>query len=156
MNRNASDRISAIIHPDPAWRYFILFQSWPQFISYAAIMAIVVAVASFLMWLAGDAHLIPECVGWGSFGGLWSVLAASKVQFSIRAPTTSEKATCEKMLDEWKYVKRSSTAHEKRFGQNLPRFLRWSDSDVTIVERDGVVVCTGPQMLIRRMRKLVL
>lgn len=156
MKRNASDRISSVVLPDPVWRYLILFQSWNQFFSCAALLAIVAVITAFLLWLAGDVHMFTDLMGAALFGGVWAVVAATKAQFSIRSPTTSEKARFETMLDEWRYVMRSSSTHEKRFGQNLPRFLRWSDSDVTIVERDGKVICTGPQMLIRKMRKLVL
>jgi hypothetical protein len=149
-------RVSHIVLPDPFWRYFILFQSWEQFFSWLVATGSVIAVGAVVIWQFGDPQLIPQCAAAAFFGGAWSLIFASKAQFSIRAPTASEKVECERILKECLYVELGSTMNEKRFVQNMPRLLRWSDSDVSIVDRGGVVIFTGPQTVIRRMRRLML
>ncbi|WEF35361.1 hypothetical protein [Pseudoduganella chitinolytica] len=119
-------------------------------------MGAALSAVAMVIWLVGDPRLIPETLAWGAFGGAWSLLFATKAQFSIRGAVGSEKAEIEKVLKDCLYTEQERVGQEKRFGQKLPAWLRWGDSDVTIVVRSGALVCTGPQLVIRRMRKVLL
>lgn len=151
-----AERISPVTLPDPAWRYLLLFQSWNQLVSWSVCMGATLSVVALLIWLAGDVRLIPVTLAWGLFGGTWSLMFATKAQFSIRGVVTSEKAEIERMLNDCMYAEQKPRGQEKRFGQKLPTWLRWGDSDVTIVVRGGALVCTGPQLVIRRIRRTLL
>lgn len=156
MNDTAAGRISPVTLPDPGWRYLILFQSWSQFVSWGGLMGVTLSLVALVIGLVGDARLIPETIAWGAFGGAWSLLFATKAQFSIRGAVPSEKTEIEKILTDCLYIEQQPVGQEKRFGQNQPSWLRWGDSDVTIVVRNGALVCTGPQLVIRRMRSMLL
>lgn len=156
MKHTTSDRISQVTLPDPAWRYLVLFQSWNQVISWGGLMGATLSMVALCIWLVGDSRLIPETIAWGLSGGGWSLIFASKAQFSIRGVVTSENAELERILHECLYIEQKPRGQEKRFGQKLPSWLRWCDSDVTIVVRRGALVCTGPQLVIRRMRRKLL
>lgn len=156
MKAATSERISRVSLPDPAWRYLILFQSWNQLASWGGAMAATLSIVALVIWLIGDLRLIPETIAWGLLGGAWSLLFATKAQFSVRGAITSEEAEIERILSDFLYIQRKSMGGEKRFGQNLPTWLRWCDSDVIIVVHSGELVCTGPQLVIRRMRRTLL
>lgn len=156
MNDTAAGRISPVTLPDPAWRYLILFQSWNQFVSWSGLMGVTLSLVALVIGLVGDSRLIQETIAWGAFGGAWSLLFATRAQFSIRGAVASEKAKIDKVLKDCLYTEQKPVGQEKRFGQKLPAWLRWSDSDVTIVVRNGALVCTGPQLVIRRMRRTLL
>ncbi|WP_147952382.1 hypothetical protein [Massilia sp. YMA4] len=155
MKSAASQRISRVVLPDPVWRYLILFQSWSQLFSWAGVMGASLSLVALVIWLLGDPRLIPETIACGLLGGTWSLLFATKAQFSIRGPATSEKAEIERILTDCLYIEQKPVGQEKRFGQKLPALLRWGDSDVTIVVRSGALVCTGPQLVIRRLRSML-
>lgn len=153
MKRTTSDRISHVTLPDPAWRYLVLFQSWSQVISWGGLMGATLGMVALCILLVGDFQLIPETIAWGLFGGSWSLIFATKAQFSIRGVVTSEKAEIERILYDCLYVEQKPRGQEKRFSLTLPTWLRWCDSEVTIVLRNGALVCTGPQLIIRRIRR---
>jgi hypothetical protein len=156
MRHRSAERISPVTLADPVWRYLVLFQSWNQLISWGALMGATMSVVALLIWLVGDVRLIPTTLMWGLFGATWSLVLATKAQFSIRGAVISEKEEIEQMLNDCMYAEQKPMGQEKRFRQKLPTWLRWQDSDVTIVMRGGALVCTGPQLVIRRIRRALL
>jgi hypothetical protein len=156
MTCHASDRISSITLPDPAWRYLILFQSWRQFLSWTSLIGATMSIVAALIWLVGDVRLMSTTITAGVLGATWSLVFATKAQFSIRGAAGSETANLERIIKECWYFEHASTGQEKRFGQKLPNWLRWSESNVTIVQRGDMTVYTGPQLVIRKLRKTLL
>lgn len=156
MQRDAGTAVSKITLPDPYWRYLILFQSWPQFLSCTLGLAGLFSAVATLIWLFGDVRLIPVTLTGGLLGCTPSLLATGKAQFSIKAAALPEQAAAARVLEEWNYVEKNGAGQDKRFRQNLPSWLRWNESDVTIGARDGAIVYTGPQLAIRVMRKAAL
>ncbi|WP_181259360.1 hypothetical protein [Pseudoduganella armeniaca] len=148
-----SGRISRVTLPDPTWRYVVLFQSWRQFISWGGWMGGTLSVVAVLVWLVGDIRLIPQISASGLLGGAWSLLFATRAQLAVRGVVRSEEAEVERVLHDCGYVEQTAVDQEKRFVQKLPAWLRWGESDVTIAVRGESLVCTGPQLVIRRMRR---
>ncbi|QGZ42084.1 hypothetical protein IP92_04464 [Pseudoduganella flava] len=156
MHSDSTNRVSQITLPDPYWRYLILFQSWTQLLSWAVAMAGVIGTVWLLIWLFGDHRLILGTLPAALVGGTPSLLFVGKARFSVSATALPEQAAAAAVLDEWNYVAVRGAGQDKQFRQKLPSWLRWTESEVTIGKRDGVIVYTGPRLLIRFMRKAAL
>ncbi|HEX8785398.1 MAG TPA: hypothetical protein VF793_04360 [Telluria sp.] len=135
----------------------LVFQSWPQFASWVAIVALMFGICETVVHLAGlRKPLGPGALFGGIGGALPSLWLARQASFRVRG---SERAQA------WSVIEGRLCARQyhppvvedgvHRFQIKLPRLLRWDEQDIRMsMDRDGMLV-TGPYGALLGLRRLL-
>lgn len=150
-------RVSAVTYPHPHWRYLLLFQSRRQFESWLvtvllAASAVYLSVTLLHQPLAPLATILLAVVG----GSLCSVLMVLPAQLTVIVSAPDTVPMLHARLDAMRYVEGSRFGKNVVFRQDLPRFLRWDEADVTMRTEPGTVTFTGPVFMLKVIRSSLL
>jgi hypothetical protein len=137
-------------------RRFLLFQSWPQFLSWLAAIALVIGLGEAIVYLTGHRPSLPfGAIAGGIGGALPSLWLTRQVSFRVRGPG---RAAAWNEAERFLSSRYRSTAREGEavlFRPKLPRWLRWDEQDVRMsMDRDGMLV-TGPYSVVLELRRLL-
>jgi hypothetical protein len=145
--------VSSTDYPLPAWRYWLLFQSWRQFGSWVAILLVSALALQSLALLAGVALLSTAALlGALALGGLVSVVMVLPARFTI-AP--SSEAAVGRAIDELgflRYIEVGARDNAVLYRQNLPRALLWDEGNIRLARDGDNLVISGPMANLRRIR----
>ncbi|WP_444845690.1 hypothetical protein [Duganella caerulea] len=146
--------ISKLTYPFPLWRYFIIFQSWFQFTSWAFAMM----CFSAFSWLAldfFDPNTVPiaAILSGGGIGSMLSVISVIPAQFTIFNARPEDLDFLIKRLEYFGYIKESDNLNCIVFHQNLPRLLRWNEGNVAIWSESGNIKVGGAVSILQPMRR---
>lgn len=138
-------------------RRFLVFESWPQLLSWAAIVALMFGVAEAVVHLVGARKPLGPGALFGGIGGtLPSLWLARQARFRVRG---SERAQAWSVIEgrlcarQYRPPVVEDGAH--RFQIKLPRLLRWDEQDIRMsMDRDGMLV-TGPYGALLGLRRLL-
>ena len=150
-------RVSAVTYPHPHWRYLLLFQSRRQLESWLvtvllASSAVYLSVTLFHQPFAPLATILSAVVG----GSLCSVLMVLPAQLTVNAAAPDTVPLLYARLDAMRYVEGSRFGKNVVFRQDLPRFLRWDEADLTMRTEPGTVTFTGPVFMLKVIRSSLL
>lgn len=136
--------VSPLRFPGPVWRYALLFQSWTQLQAWAVlVLGTLVAVNGVLMF-AGSRLLPLEAVISMVLGSLPSVFMVLPAEFALRPYSPQLFAAVSSNLDALGYRPRADRDGGVVFEQNLPKWLRWAEGNVTLERTDTTIVVRGP------------
>jgi hypothetical protein len=150
-------RVSAVTYPHPHWRYWLLFQSRRQFETWLvtvllAASTVYLSVTLFHQPLAPLATALSAVVG----ASLCSVLMVLPAQLTVSKATPDTVPLLQARLDAMRYVEGSRFGKNIVFRQDLPRFLRWDEADVTMRTEPGTVTFSGPVFMLKVIRASLL
>lgn len=158
-NLRAADvpRVSPVTYPYSHWRYVLLFQSRRQLESWLvtvllASSAVYLSVTLFHQPLAPLATILSAVVG----GSLCSVLMVLPAKLTVSAAAPDTVSLLYARLDAMRYVEGSRFGKNVVFRQDLPRFLRWDEADLTMRTEPGMVTFTGPVFMLKVIRASLL
>lgn len=158
-NLRAADvpRVSQVTYPYSHWRYVLLFQSRRQLESWLvtvllASSAVYLSVTLFHQPLAPLATILSAVVG----GSLCSVLMVLPAKLTVSAAAPDTVSLLYARLDAMRYVEGSRFGKNVVFRQDLPRFLRWDEADLTMRTEPGMVTFTGPVFMLKVIRASLL
>ncbi len=145
--------ISPLSYPLPAWRYWMLFQSWAQLRSYLLMVAFCTAVIHGLA-LASGGRVMPPAALFGllAAGGLISALLVLRARFTV---SPASEACVRRVVTEVecaRYIEVGARDNAVLYRQNLPRVLRWEEGNISIGRDGDSLVLTGPMASLRRIR----
>jgi hypothetical protein len=137
-------------------RRFLLFQSLPQFLSWAALMACGFGLAETAIWLGGLRHSIPVGAIAGGIGGsLPSLWLSRQVSFRVQGPGRAEAWNVAERSIAPRYRPPVREGGVQVYRPKLPRWLRWDEQDVRMsMDRDGMLVA-GPYGVVLELRRLL-
>lgn len=136
---------------------YLLFYSASQLASWlVTLMLTMVLLNALIEFLhlprAGISSLVV-----GTLGALPSVFLARPARFNITGPWRAQAAAALKSrLNASMGLRVTASDKETRYSQNLPKFLRWEKSHVTILEQQGAVVITGPYGALLGLRRFTI
>ena len=137
-------------------RRFLLFQSLRQFVSWVAIIALVIVFGEAAMLLMGLRPSLPVGALAGGIGGaLPSLWLTRQASFRVRGPERAQAWSVAENFISARYRPpvREGGAHLYR--PKLPRWLRWDEQDVRMsMDRDGMLV-TGPYSVVLELSRLL-
>ncbi|HEU4775266.1 MAG TPA: hypothetical protein VFS95_00490 [Telluria sp.] len=150
-------RVSAVTYPHPHWRYLLLFQSRRQLESWLvtvllASSAVYLSVTLFHQPFAPLATILSAVVG----ASLCSVLMVLPAELTVSAAAPDTVPLLYARLDAMRYVEGSRFGKNIVFRQDLPRFLRWDEADLTMRTEPGTVTFTGPVFMLKVIRSSLL
>jgi len=149
--------VSAVTFPHPHWRYLLLFQSRRQLESWLvtvllAASGVYLSVTLFHQPLAPLATILSAVV----VVSLCSVLMVLPAQLTVSAAAPDTFPLLYARLDAMRYVEGSRFGKNIVFRQDLPRFLRWDEADLTMRTETGTVTFTGPVFMLKVIRASLL
>ena len=145
--------VSPISYPLPARRYWMLFQSRAQLQSWL-LMVLACTLLIHGLAVASGARVMPPALllaGFAAAGSI-SVLMAMKARFTV-APASE--AAVRRVITEVecaRYLEVGAKDDAIVYRQNLPRLLRWDESNINIARDGDTLVLTGPVAALRRIR----
>lgn len=153
---NSTFSVSALAYPLPTWRYYALFQSWPQLRSYLLIVVGCALLIHGLAVVSGPrvmpAGMLPGLMALLALGGLVSVLMVIKAQFTVSPASEAAVRRVVTEVECARYVENGVRGNAIVYRQNLPRLLRWDEGNI-LVARDGdQLTINGPAANLRRIR----
>lgn len=145
--------VSPALYPRPAWRYWLLFQSWKQFGSWLAILLVSALAMQSLALMAGVALLSTALLLAAlAVGGLIPVVMVLPVRVTV---SPSSEQAVGRTIDELKfmrYVEVGARGNAVVYRQNLPRVLRWDEGNIRLLRDGDNLVIEGPMANVRRVR----
>lgn len=155
--KKISNSVTAIFFPLEKWRYFFLFQSKAQAVSWIVTVLGCMVFITYLLSLDGDDNIPLEGVLLGAaIGATFSLMAVLPAKFMVRDDGLG-------MLDEIEVrLLRMNYVEEKRFNkivvyrQNLPRLLRWEEGNIRISEEGDILVVSGGYISLWKLRRSLL
>lgn len=149
--------ISPVVFPYPHWRYLLLFQSRRQFESWlvAVLLAASAVYLSVTLWhqpLLPLASVLAAVVG----VSLCSVMMVLPAQLTVSATAPDTMPLLHARLCALRYVEGCRFGKSIVFRQDLPRFLRWDEAEVTMRTEPDTVVFTGPVFMLKVIRSSLL
>lgn len=150
----AEQTISTLAFSKPRWRNLILFQSWPQFQSWVALVLLSSLVLQ-LLFIALGADEIPVAgiVVGALLGSLGAVISVIPANFNIAPPYNRLIFTLKVNLESIGYIPAESVGNVTVYRQNLSRIWRWEEGNVQIrVDKDQILV-TGAQGVVRLLHR---
>jgi hypothetical protein len=149
-----NDRVTDITFPLEKWRYFIIFQSASQALSWFVILLACMVFVSYLISLDGDANIPLNGVLIGAaIGSSLSLLAVLPAKFVVQNAGLSMQSEIEVHLLKMNYVEDVRFNDIVVYRQNLPRLLRWDESNIRIVAEGGFLTVSGACIPLRKLRK---
>jgi hypothetical protein len=146
--------VSKLEFPLPLWRYLLLFQSWRQLQSWIIIVVGTVLLIYGAIKSIGALLLPIEGVLVGmTFGSIFAVVMVIPAEFYVVRRTERLTGLLANQLNQVGYVQASQTAKVIIYKQNLPRFLRWDEGDVSIEECGDKVVVKGALFILANLRR---
>lgn len=143
-----------LTYPRPRWRYFILFQSWPQFESWLVII-LLSTIVLYLLAKTVDPNTIPIeglAIGAG-IGSLFSVFSVIPVQFTVIDCNQDHARLLFRQVEYWGYIKHAESGDIVIFRQNLPRLLRWDEGNITLRTDVSTIKVTGPVCILKAIQR---
>lgn len=148
------NNISEISFPLKFWRYFILFQSANQMISWVIALIFSMVIIIYLSSLDPNSKAPLSALLWGGgIGSTFSLMAVFPVRFSVRDDGLHVLGEIEVRLLKINYVEESHMGDEIIYRQNLPRFLRWDEGNLKIKKEKNIFIVSGAYVGIRKLRK---
>lgn len=130
----------------PWWKVLFPFQSWGQFQSWAWINCIVAIIALLAIYLLGEKSipalvLLPGIL----LGSLPSVISVLPAKLTVRADLGFGKSASiiSTKLEGIGYTVESTSNNVMVFRQNLPRYFRWKEGEVTIRNAQQDIIVFG-------------
>lgn len=157
MSSGTRPAISPLRFPHPVWRYLVLFQSWTQFQAWATLILVMVLILNGLI-IVTESQLLPlEGVLIGAvLGSLFSVFMVLPTEFKLSCCSTKLFVTVENELEALGYIQFDSKADLVVYRQNLPKFLRWTEGNVSIERTETDATVKGAFIIVWRIRRSLL
>jgi hypothetical protein len=150
---NSTFSVSAIAYPLPKWRYYLLFQSWPQLQSYVLIVLSCGLLIHGLALVSGARVMPPGLLLAGlALGGLISVLMVLKAQFTVSPASEDAVRRVLTEVECARYVENGVRGNAINYRQNLPRWLRWDEGSIDVARDGDRLIVSGPLANIRGIR----
>ncbi len=151
--KNSTFSVSAIAYPLPRWRYFLLFQSWTQLQSYLVILLCCVLSIQGLAY-ASKARIMPIglLLAGMAIGGLAAVVAALKAQFTVTPASEDAVRRVVTEVECARYIEQGAQGNAIIYRQNLPRLLRWDESNISVAREGDQLIVSGPAAALKRIR----
>ncbi|WP_156421939.1 hypothetical protein [Paucibacter sp. KCTC 42545] len=133
-------------------RRLLLFQSFKQFTSWAACLALTIFFSKLIFdYISVDIESPVVFVMLIGLGSLVSVVIALPATFSFNR---DDAAALDIFFENVKYLGYVDVGDVEPlvFCQKGPSFLRWDESDVYVYLNSETVTVTGPYSIIRRLR----
>jgi hypothetical protein len=152
-SKNSSLTVSPITYPLPAWRYWILFQSWGQLQSFMLIV-LACTLAIHGLAVATDARVMPigALLAGLVLGGLISVLMVMRARFTVSPASEDAVRRVVTEVECARYVENGVVDNAVMYRQNLPRLLRWQEGSIAVAREGEQLVLTGPVVNLKRIR----
>lgn len=155
--RNSGLTVSTITYPLPAWRYQLLFQSWPQLRSYLLIVLACTLVIHGLA-LVSKARVMP--LGYLAAGmamaGLVSVVMVMRARLTVSPASEAAVRRVVTEVEVARYIEQGVVDNSVVYRQNLPRVLRWNEGNISVARDGDTLVITGPMAKLKLIRKRLL
>ncbi|MES2016237.1 MAG: hypothetical protein V4484_07045 [Pseudomonadota bacterium] len=151
--KNSAFSVSAIAYPLAKWRYFLLFQSWSQLQSYLVILLCCTLAIQGLAY-ASKARIMPIglLLAGMAVGGLAAVMAALRAQFTVTPASEDAVRRLVTEVECARYVEQGAQGNAIIYRQNLPRWLRWNESNIAVARDGDRLVVSGPVAALKRIR----
>lgn len=145
--------VSPLSYPLPAWRYWLLFQSWAQLGSWLLIVGACTAGIHGLAVASGGRVMPPAALfGLLAAGGLISVLLVLRARFTVSPASEAAVRRVVTEVECARYIEVGARDNAVVYRQNLPRLLRWDEGNISIARHGDTLVLTGPAASMRRIR----
>jgi hypothetical protein len=153
QSKNSRLTVSALTYPLPAWRYWILFQSWGQLQSYLLIV-LACTLAIHGLAIVSKARVMPlgALLGGLALGGLISVLMVMRARFTVSPASEDAVRRVVTEVECARYVENGVVDNAVMYRQNLPRLLRWSEGSIAVAREGDQLILTGPVAKLKRIR----
>ena len=155
MSDNAASplTVSPLAFPLPAWRYWLLFQSWRQLVCWLLIVAACTGVIHGLAVASGGRVMPPMALfALLAAGGLISVLLGLRARFTVSPASEAAVRRVVTEVECARYIEVGARDNAVVYRQNLPRWLRWDEGNISIARDGDALVLTGPVASLRRIR----
>lgn len=135
---------------------YLLFYSVSQFASWLVTVLSVEVILNALIAAFHMPRASIQSIAVGVLCALPSVFLARPARFSVTGSWRVQAAVALKeQLNASKFKRTTVSEIESRYVQNLPKFLRWEKSHVTILEQRGTVLITGPYGALLGLRRFI-
>jgi hypothetical protein len=152
-SKNSPLSVSSIAYPLPAWRYWILFQSWRQLRSFALIVLVfTLSIHGLAMLSKGRVMPIGALLAGLTLGGLISVMMVLRAQFTVSPASEEAVRRVVTEVECARHVEDGVTGNAVMYRQNLPRLLRWQEGSIAVARHGDQLVITGPVASLKRIR----
>ncbi|KAB8043465.1 hypothetical protein [Janthinobacterium aquaticum] len=149
--------ISNISFPLKKWRYFILFQSVAQTISWTVTLLFCLVLISYLSSLdTGSKAPLGGLLSGALIGSTFSLMAVFPAKFIVVDNGLAVLSEIEVRLLKMNYVEQERFDKKIIYRQNLPRLLRWDEGNVEIKKDGNILILNGAYISIRKLRKSLL
>lgn len=146
--------ISVISYPKPVWRYLLLFQSWAQFSSWIVIASLTTLLMHNVLGTLDDRAIPFMGLFIGTMlGSLVSVFLALPAQCCVRPESGKVMRALTESLEKMQYVEVRHDDGMTIYRQNLPRILRWDESNIIIHRSGDLITISGAWFIVARLRK---
>lgn len=145
--------ISAVRLSRPWWRCALLFQSWPQFQSWALLVAATAALLQSAVILAGGKLIPVEGMLLGmAIGSLAAVAMVLPARFTVAPATPGQLPQVVAEVEGLHYAAAEKRGAAVVYHQRLPRFLRWDEGNITVSSAAGHLIIEGPVSVLKKVR----
>jgi hypothetical protein len=149
--------VANLTFPRPAWRYFLLFQSWSQLQSWGIFVIATNVLINFLLSFLESRVLPVEGVLLGTgLGSLCSVVMVLPTGLVVGVFSSQRSNFMTAELEKLGYVLEDSQAGITIYRQKLPKVFRWNEGRVTIKRVDDCLTLEGPLMILKKIRHSLL
>jgi hypothetical protein len=148
--------VSPLSYPLPRWRYWILFQSWGQFLSWVLIAVLAGSLLGGGIALLSGKAAPPFVLLIGtSVGSLVSVILARRARFTVFSVGRDALASLAAHLENKGYVLLERSGDKLVYRQNVHRLLRWDEGNVSLELDAAGVTVDGPQLFLRHLQTVL-
>ncbi len=149
--------VMPIFFPLAKWRYFVLFQSRAQAVSWMVTLLMCMVVISYFFSLDRDSKAPLDVVLLGAaIGSSFSLMAVLPAQFTVHDNGLGMLGEMEVRLLKMNYVEEDRLKAVVVYRQNLPRLLRWDEGNIKIREEGACFTVSGGYVSLRKLRSSLL
>ncbi|MGK5079557.1 hypothetical protein [Janthinobacterium sp. HLX7-2] len=149
--------VTDIFFPLEKWRYFVLFQSKSQALSWIVTLLACMVIISYLVSLDGDANIPLDGILFGAaIGSSFSLVAVLPAKFIVADNGLGMLSEIEVRLLKMNYVDEKRINGIYIYRQNLPRLLRWDEGNIKISDDGDTLSVSGGYFSLRKLRSSLL
>lgn len=154
---NNGSVISKIKFPQPAWRYFLLFQSWSQLQAWSVLIFATILIINGIIIFFGVKLLPLEGVLAGAIiGSLCSVFMVLPAEFELGQCSIKLLALVKSEIESLGYVQRESENGLTVYQQKLPKIFRWEEGNVYVGKSGANVNVRGAFIIVLKVQRSLL